>query len=73
MWLRKRDGVFKTETIVMVSIIETKVRREDGSKLTAEVFLRAISLAFYLLKSQKSKSVLSVCDKLWDVTMTGYQ
>ena len=68
MWLRKRDGVFKTETIVMVSIIETKVRREDGSKLTAEVFLRAISLAFYLLKSQKSKSVLSVCDKLWDVT-----
>ena len=27
----------------MVSIIETEGRREDGSKLTAEVFLRAIS------------------------------
>ena len=26
----------------MVSIIETKGRGEDGSKLTAEVFLRAI-------------------------------
>ena len=58
----------------MVSIIETEGRREDGTKLTAEVFLRAISLVFYsLLKSQKSKSVLSVCDKLWDMTMTSYQ
>ena len=27
----------------MVSIIETEGRREDGTKLTAEVFLRAIN------------------------------